>query len=509
MMVRTEPKRGDIYDRNMRIFATSLNMDSVYVNPKRIKDPQLTSRELSKILDMKEAEVLRRLTKDASFVWLKRKTSDDISKEITKLNPRAFGVIKEPKRVYPNGELGSHVLGFAGLDNVGLEGIELVYDEFLKGQPGFKITKRDAKLRELVFMQQNFVPAVEGHNIVLTIDEAIQHIVETELDRIYEDFSPKAATIIAMDPRNGQILALANRPTYDPNIFERSESESRRNRAITDMYEPGSVFKVITASAILDLDSIDPQEKIFCENGAYKIGRHTLHDHKPHGWLNFFEIIEVSSNIGTIKAAQHLGQKNLYNYIKTYGFGEKTGIDLPGEAIGMIRKPEDWSRLSMCAIPMGQEVAVTALQMVCAVSAIANRGVMVRPYMVDRIIDDKGGLIKSFKTFYVRRVLDRKTAIELTGILTGVVERGTGKNAKIEGYPVAGKTGTAQKVAKDGRYSHSKFISSFVGFAPADDPLISVIVIVDEPRPFYYASLVAAPAFGNVVKESIAYLESK
>jgi len=509
MMVSIEPERGDIYDRNMRIFATSIKRDSVYINPRMVKDKEQVARQLSDILDTDDSKIMQRLERDSSFAWLQRKVSPQTSEKINKLNSNAIGMVEEPKRVYPNGTLCSHVLGLAGLDNVGLEGIELAYDEFLKGRPGFKLTKRDAKSRELVFMQKSFIPAVDGFHVVLTIDEAIQHIAESELDKIWKKFKPKAATIILMDPKTGQVLALANRPLFDPNAFENSTADSRRNRAITDMYEPGSVFKVVTASALLDLKAVDPQEKIFCENGKYKLGYHTLHDHKPHGWLKFYEVIEHSSNIGTAKAASRMDSDVFYDYIKAYGFGDKTGIDLYGEAKGLLRSPEDWSRLSMCSLPMGQEIGVTAIQMLSAVSAVANKGVLMRPYVVDRVLDDEGQAIKSNSPFKVREVIKPETASKLADILVGVVEVGTGKKAQIKDVRVAGKTGTAQKINPNGSYSHSKFVSSFVGFAPAQDPLVAAIVVVDEPRPYYYGSLVAAPAFGSAVKQTIAYLKSK
>jgi len=509
MMMKLDPKRGNIYDSNMRVFATTIEAPSIYADPRKITDAQTTAAELSRVLEFEEAEILRRISKKGAFVWLERKVSEEKLKRVTGLGIEGIGIRNEPKRAYPNGTLGAHVLGFAGMDNIGLEGVELAYDDFLEGKPGFKITSKDAKRRELVFLEKHSVPAVDGYDVVLTIDSVIQHIAEMQLDRVCKKYKPNSAVLIVMEPKTGRILALANRPTYDPNTFENSQAEERRNRAITDMYEPGSAFKAVTASAILAEGAVRPDDKIFCENGKYRIGRHTLHDHKPHGWLKFYEVIAHSSNIGTAKAAGKLGPQKLYAYIRKYGFGQRTGVDLGGEVAGIVRPLKDWSRLSMSSVPMGQEIGVTALQMVSAVTAVANDGILMQPYIVDRLIDKQGEVIKDFSPCEVRRVIPKIARDEVAEILEGVVKEGTGKNAGIKGIRVAGKTGTAQKLNPDGTYSHSKFIASFVGFAPVEDPLVAAIVIVDEPRPYYYGSIVAAPAFKEAVEKSIAYLRTK
>lgn len=506
-----EPARGNIYDRNLKPQTSSINLKSLYAIPREIeeKDKERIASGLSRILGSDKNEILRRLKMDKSFIWIARKISPQLAEEIEQLNFPGLDFIREVKRSYPNKELASHILGYAGLDNYGLEGVELTYEEYLRGAPGRMILIRDGTRKTLPIVDEYTIPPKDGYDIVLTIDESIQYIAERELDKVFKEYKAKGASIIVMEPSTGKILALANRPTFDPNKTDGFLTESRRNRAICDFFEPGSVFKIVTAVAALEENVVKEEDVFFCENGEYKIGNHILHDHRPHGDLTFCEVIHKSSNIGVTKIAQLLGPDIIYRYIKLFGFGELLKVDLPGEVAGVAKSPRSWSKISIGAIPIGQEVCVTALQLASAISAVANGGWLMRPYVIEKIQDKDGEIIKEFKPVPIRHVISQETAVRASAILTGVVhsDAGTGKKAAIEGYKVAGKTGTAQKIDPAGGYSHSKFIATFIGFAPADDPALAIVVTVDEPRPYYYGGLVAAPVFKNVAKETLKYLE--
>jgi cell division protein FtsI (penicillin-binding protein 3) len=351
------------------------------------------------------------------------------------------------------------------------------------------------------------VQPVDGLDLVLTIDEVIQYIAERELDKAFKKYNAKAASIVVMDPHTGRILAIANRPTYDLNRRTGVSKDAMRNRAICDLFEPGSVFKIVTAAAALEEKKVTESDVFFCENGAYRVGGRILHDHRPHGNLTFRQVIEESSNIGTVKIAQLLGPDALYRYIRAFGFGSKLGIDLSGEISGMISAPRSWSKTSITSIPMGQEVGVTALQLASAISVIANGGQLMKPYIVDSVRDNQGRIIKQNKPALLRKVISVDTAMRIKKILTGVVEEGTGRMGKVAGFSAAGKTGTAQKLEPNGTYSHSKFIASFIGFAPAEDPILAIVVTVDEPHPYYFGGVVAAPVFQKVAGDAIRYIK--
>ena len=506
-LLTLEPQRGNIYDRNMRALACNLKADSLYATPPHVTEKEAAASSLSKALNVDEKKILERLCKKKAFIWVKRKLSPEEVKKVEALNIGGLDYAEERKRFYPNGSLASHILGFVDIDNKGLEGIELLYDDYLKGEVGWKAVKRDAKGRELASETTISLPPSNGYSVVLTLDEIIQHITEKALDGAYSKNKAKGATAIVMDPNNGHILALANRPTFDPNRVGDSEIECRRNRAVADCFEPGSAFKIVTASAALNEDKVVFEDIFFCENGSWNIRGHLLHDHKPHGKLTFKEVIEKSSNIGTAKVAIKIGENNLYKYIKLFGFGYPTRVDLPGEVSGLLKPPSKWSKFTISSIPMGQEIGVTAIQMACAISAIANGGMYYHPMMVREIRDEKDQSIKKFEPKSVRRVISQETAAGMKEILKGVVENGTGKKAQIKDYSSAGKTGTAQKVEPPGIYSHSKFIATFIGFAPAEDPKIVICVFVDEPTPVYYGGTVSAPVFKQIADETLKYLE--
>jgi cell division protein FtsI (penicillin-binding protein 3) len=510
LFLELEPLRGTIYDSNLKSLAVNIPLDSLYAAPNEMcdKDKEAIMRQLPAILNLDQSYLKERLYRKKSFIWLARKITPGQSRLIKRLNIKGLAFIKESKRTYPNSYLASHIIGLAGLDNVGLEGLEAYYDKYLKGEAGWAVFLRDARQKKLDLWERMAVPK-DGYNIILTIDEVIQYIAERELDKAFKTYHAKGASIIVMDPYTGAILALANRPTFDLNAYTNSDKDVLRNRAICDLFEPGSVFKIVTASAAIEEKKVSEEDRFFCENGSYRVGPHILHDHKPHGWLTFCQVIEESSNIGTTKVAQILGSDALFKYIKLFGFGSKLGIDLPGEIPGMVKEPRLWSKTSIGAVPIGQEVGVTALQLVTAISVIANGGQLVKPYIVQEIRDKYGETIKSYPTVIIHQAISLDTALRIKKILTGVVEEGTGKMAKTENITSAGKTGTAQKLEPNGTYSHNKFIASFIGFAPAEEPTIAIAVIVDDPHPVYFGGVVAAPVFKNVVSDTIRYLKLK
>lgn len=499
------PKRGVIFDRNLRKLAVSVNLSSIFLDPELIENKEYAIRELSRVLKIKEDELRRKVNEEKRFIWLARKVQPDVEKALRRLGIKGVGFIKEPQRAYPNGTLASHVIGFVGIDNDGLEGAELAFDKFLKGVVGWRYTMRDAKNREVPGYEYREIPPADGNDVVLTIDSIVQTIAERELEEHIKKYNGKAGTVIVMDPYTGDILALANRPTYDPGRIKGYPVDARRNRAICDFFEPGSSFKIVTATAVLEEDAVEAGDKFFCENGSFRWSRHVYHDHTGHGWLSFRDVIKYSSNIGTMKAALKLGEDRLYRYIKRFGFGNYTGIDLPGEVSGIVRPPSKWSKLSLPSIAMGQEVTVTALQLACAISSLANGGYYVKPRFVDRIQDRTGAIIKKFEPERMHRVVSAETAKEVREILRGVVEEGTGKNAEVKGYFPAGKTGTAQKIEPDGTYSHRKFTASFIGFLPYDEPKFVIVVVMDEPRPYYYGGTVCTPIFKKVADQLMSY----
>lgn len=501
--IEIPPLRGAILDRNGKELATNLRVPSIYAVPRLIgeKEKDAAAEKLGHLLHLKPAFVRDRLARDKSFIWLKRKVTYEEADAIKKQELPYLGVLKEYRRFFPQGDLLAQIIGFSDVDNAGIEGIERYLNRDLQGRKGLRQTKRDALGREIKAFEARQIPAIHGHQVQLTIDQYIQYLTERALDRSFTAWKAKGAMAIVMEAKTGKILAIANRPTYDPNHFEKSTPESRRNRVVTDMYEPGSVFKIVAASALLNENKITPETMIHCENGAYRYGSRILHDVHSYGSLSFADILVKSSNIGTVKATSRLKPQELNNYIEAFGFGKMTGIDLPGEAPGYVRPASQWSNTSPFNIPMGQEVMVTTLQMTVAMAVVANGGELVKPYVIERVADQEGVVIREKKPVVKRRVIRPEVAEVVRGILRRVVEEGTGKKAMIDGIPVGGKTGTAQKVLPNGRgYSHSNFISSFVGFAPADNPEFVMTVVLDDPKPLYYGGTVAAPVFKEVME---------
>lgn len=504
--VKLDAKRGDILDRNGKPLAINEYVDSIFADPRKVTDPHLCAQKLAQALNLDEKETCEQLMKNKSFVWIKRKVDRDLSDKLKQLNLPGIYFQEGTKRIYPKAELLSHVIGFVGLDGYGLEGIEASMECELAGEQGWRIISKDAKRREVAHFIPLEKPVRNGNSVELTIDEIIQYIAESELEVAVAKYRPEWAGIIVMRPYTGEILAMATRPTFNPNKFSEYPTDALRNKIICNMFEPGSIFKVVSCSAALNEQAVSYNDSFFCENGAFRIFRHTLHDCHPYGVLTFPQIIAVSSNIGVSKIAMNLGSKRLYNYLCKYGFGEKTGILLNGESGGIVRGLDSWSDLSILAVPMGQEITVTGLQVVKAVSAVANDGMLMQPYIVKRIIAPDGKVLKTFGPQQLQQVISPKTAKLMNEALKLVVKQGTGVMAALPEYTVAGKTGTAQK-AENGGYSHSKYVGSFVGYVPADNPEIAIIVIMDEPKGQSYGGVVSAPVFKEVAQKVLKYLE--
>lgn len=508
-----EPERGAIYDRNGRIFAVNVDVPSAYATPTSIRNPFLASKSLAPIIKADRVSLTRKLDRGRHFVWLDRKMDPKRAETIKEKKIEGVGFVMESKRFYPKRALFGHALGFAGLDNRGLEGVELKYDALLRGETGWWVVQRDAHGNAVFPKGFNYIAPARGRDLYLTVDEVIQYISERALDRAVASTRAKGGTVIVMDPWNGEILAMATRPLFNPNTVGTHTPSEWRNRAITDAYEPGSMFKIVTASAALEEKIVHPDEMIDCEQGRYEVTGTVLHDHIPVGVVPFRQVIARSSNIGMAKVAARLGPERFKSYIRAFGFGEPLGVDLFGEARGLVRGGKPWSKRSVASIAMGQEIGVTPLQMATATSAVANGGWLVVPHLVRLVKEgntgDTGQNEKETAKQVRRRVISEATAKEMVGILKEVVtQSGTGGRAAVPGFPVAGKTGTAQKIdPKTGHYSRTDVISSFVGFAPADDPVVTILVMVDEPEGEGWGGDVAAPVFSTIASEILYYMK--
>lgn len=514
--VSIEAERGAIYDRNGTVLAMNVEIPSVYAVPGEIRNAAAVSRKLGPILNIDPKSLAKKIDEGKNFVWLARKIEPAKAEQIRSLQLEGIGFVMESQRFYPKRALFGHLLGFAGLDNRGLEGIELKYDTTLRGEKGWLVLERDAHGKSIFPKDLNYIAPSRGKDLYLTVDEVIQHVSERELDRVVDQTHAKGGTIIVMDPWNGEILAMAVRPRFNPNTVRTHQPSEWRNRAITDAYEPGSTFKIVAASAALEEKVVDPNELIDCEEGVYPLFGTVIHDHEPVGVVPFRQVIAKSSNIGTAKVAQRLGEKRLSSYITAFGFGERLGIDLFGETPGLVRDPGRWSKRSLASVAIGQEIGVTPLQVITAFSAIANGGWVMTPHLVRQVkqidlqqVGGAGRLIKESSPQVRRRAVSEGTAREMVRILEGVVSKsGTGVKATIPGYTVAGKTGTAQKIdPATGRYSAHDFVSSFVGFAPAEDPAVAILVMVDEPEGEAWGGSVAAPVFSAIGREVLHYLK--
>ena len=502
LIVDVGASRAEIFDRNMNALAMSVPVDSAFAVPSEIADPVMVARLLGKVLDVPADEIATRLAASHSFAWIARKLPPDKAERIAALNLRGIYFQREGGRFYPKRELASHVLGYVDIDEKGLGGIEYALDDDIRTKPGKMLILADAHRRW--YDSADKAPDT-GTSVVLTLDENIQYIAEKELAQAIRDTHAIAGTVVVENPNSGELLAVANWPTFNPNAAKDSVPEARTDRAVSSLYEPGSVFKIVTLSAAIDQGITRPDEMIDCQNGAIYIAGHRIRDHKPYGLLSVSQVLANSSDVGAIKVGLRLGAPRFYDYIRAFGFGQPTGVDLPGESKGKLRRLENWTPVSVGSISMGQEVGVTPLQMINAVSAIANGGMIVHPHAV-RALRHGTQLVETQEP-EPRRVIQATTAATMRRMLEGVVLNGTGKLARLDGYTSAGKTGTAQKFdVNTGHYSAHNLIASFVGFAPINTPAVTILVQLDSPAGAHEGGSVAAPVFQRIAQQVLPYL---
>jgi cell division protein FtsI (penicillin-binding protein 3) len=497
------PKRGTVYDRNGHELAVSVAVDSIYAVTQDIAEKGSAATKLAQALGMNRQEILNKLNVERGFVWIKRKMDDAESARVKKLGLPGIYFEKESKRFYPNRELAAHVVGYAGMDNEGLSGIEFAFDKKIGGIPGKVLLKTDAKQRSFGSVEKAPVP---GEDLFLTLDQTIQYIAEQELVEQVSKSKALGGTAIVMDPYSGEILAMASVPTYNPNFYAKYPSECWKNRSILSIYEPGSTFKIITAAAALEENVAQPDETINCMNGSIVVGKYRIRDHKSYGLLSVRDIVTYSSNIGAVQLGFRVGKERFERYIRSFGFGTATDIELPGEARGILHPSSEWAAVTLANISMGQGIGVTPLQVVTAVSTIANGGYHIRPRI---ILKQRSGELEKVSYEPVSPqspILSSRTTQLIKEMLKGVVNKGTGKASQLEGFTAAGKTGTAQKIDPNGHYSHTRFIASFVGFAPTERPAFAIVVTVDEPHGQYYGGEVASPVFRKIAQKTLRYL---
>jgi cell division protein FtsI (penicillin-binding protein 3) len=509
-VIKLDPPRGTIYDARGRELAVSVQVDSAYAVPSEVRDPRATAAALAQAVPGLDAKKLaRELARDREFIWVARKLDPPVAEAVRALKLDGIHFLPEAKRYYPMRELAAQVLGYVGTDNNGLAGLELLYDEKVAGKPGLRTVLRDASGAMVVAPGLSFAEAEPGQDLHLTLDAAIQHIVERELERAVVERGASRGMAVFLDPRTGGVLAMASYPSFDPNEFGRYSSARWRNRTIMDVYEPGSTFKIITGAAALGSGMVRATDEFDCEMGSIVVYGKRIRDHKPFGRLTFAQVLEKSSNVGVIKAALIVGDQRLYKTIRDFGFGRPTGIDLPGEGSGILHPMERWGMRGKAYIAFGQGVSVTPLQLASAVSAVANEGTLMRPHVVAGIGQRDVVLVSHSENrgpAVVGHPMAPATARELSRLLEGVVIQGTGKGAGVPGYRVAGKTGTAQIPVRGG-YSHNGYLPSFVGFAPVDRPVMTGVVAIAEPQGWeYHGGQVAAPVFGAIARQVLLYL---
>ncbi len=505
--IRIAPRRGDISDRHGRKFAVNVEVDSLYAVPTRISDPEGAAAAVAGATGMRRSQVLKSLRKKRSFVWLRRRLSPEVVREIREKQVEGVGFLKENRRYYPQRELAAQVVGIASIDNQGLEGVELAYDDYLLREEIGLLVERDAHGREIFLSPPPVALLNDEAEVRLTIDEVLQHVAQKELDRGVREAGARGGTIVVLEPDTGEILAMANRPFFNPNEFQRFGPQYFRNRAIGDAVEPGSILKPVLLAAALEEGAVTLRSLFFCENGQMPFMGRVLHDVHPHGYLDSAGVIVNSSNIGATKMAIKLGAEKYHDYLRDFGFGEETEVDLPGESGGLLRPVREWSGLSISALAIGQEISVTALQTASAYAALINGGILYRPTVMREVVDDEGRVVKRTSPRKVREVISPATSRKVRETLMRVVQEGTGGDAAVEGYRVAGKTGTAQKYDPATRtYSNRKYLASFAGCAPAGDPRLVVVVMIDEPETSIWGGSVAAPVFSRVVGQALRYL---
>lgn len=509
-VVRIKRDRGIIYDRNLKELAVSVKAYSVFANPKEIDNIDKTSSFLAWALKIKKENIInklknRRLKDKKGFVWIKRKALPDEIERVKSKGLKGVGFIEESDRFYPRRELAANVIGFVGVDNQGLAGLEYEFNDYIEGEEEIVIIEKDAKGRSIKYAGK-WLNTSKGCDLITTIDEVIQHIAEKELKKAIDTADAKEGVVIVMEPSSGDILAIANYPSFNPNSFNKYGQLSWTNRTVTYSYEPGSTFKLILAAAAIEENLVRPDDLFYCENGQIEIGGIVIHDTHKYKWMTAKQIIGKSSNIGAVKIGKKIDKELFYEYIDKFGFGKKTNIDLPGESHGILKRPARWSRASLGAISIGHEIAVTPIQLITALSAVANEGVLTKPRIV-KTISKHGSIVKEFPSKPVKRVISKETGRKMTDILKYVVTDGTGVLAAVDGYPVAGKTGTAQKIDPETKsYSKKKFVASFIGYLPADAPVVSILVMIDEPKNMIYGGKAAAPVFRKIAAQVMRYL---
>jgi cell division protein FtsI/penicillin-binding protein 2 len=503
LIVDVGASRAEIFDRNMNPLAMSVPVDSAFAVPSEIADPDMVARLIGEVLDVPADDIATRIASSHSFAWIARKLPPEKANRIAAMNLRGIYFQREGGRFYPKRELAAHVLGYVDIDEKGLGGIEYSLDDTIRSKPGKMLILADAHRR---WYDSTDKAPDTGTSVVLTLDEKIQYIAEKELAQAIQETHAKSGTIIVENPNSGELLAVANWPTFNPNAAKDSPPDARVDRAASALYEPGSVFKIVTLSAAIDQGVTNPDDVVDCQNGAIYIAGHRIRDHKAYGMLTVSQILEYSSDVGAIKVGLRLGAPKFYDYIQAFGFGQPTGVDLPGESRGKLRRLENWTPVSVGSISMGQEVGVTPLQMITAVSAMANGGLIVRPHIVRE--QRHGNQVTEAQEPEPRRVIQETTAASMRRMLEGVVLGGTGKKAQLDGYTSAGKTGTAQKYDPEtGRYSTHDLIASFVGFAPINTPAVTVYVQLDSPAGAHEGGQVAAPVFKRIAQQVLAYLD--
>src|SRR5262245_1238491 len=503
------PKRGDILDRRGRVLATSVDADSIYAVPTEIAKASEAAQKLCAALadctSRERQTLIEKLGQQKAFAYVRRQIAPDQARRVAALNLDGVGFIKESKRFYPNKELASHLLGYVGIDNTGLDGLESTYDSRIRGKPGTMLVQTDARRHVFSRFER---PPTYGSTVKLTIDEYLQHVAERELHVGVRENRALGGTAIVMNPRTGEILAMANEPTFNPNTYRESDESARRNRAVQDLYEPGSTFKVVTASAAIEEKVMTPETLIDTNPGRLVIDRSRViidDNGRNSGVLSFTNVLVKSSNIGAVKIGFKVGTERLSRFVSLFGFGRQVSPDFPAENAGIVWSPEKWTDSALASVSMGYQVAITPLQMVAAVSSVANGGEYVEPRVVRAIY--RNGVRYQTPTKVVRRTITADTAATLTGIMEGVVTDGTAKLARIDNYTIAGKTGTAQKLI-NGRYSHSDHYASFVGFMPSRDPQIAIVVVLDSPKGPNgdHGGRVAAPIFKSIAEPALRYL---
>lgn len=506
-----DAQRGNILDRNHKTLAISVGADAVYALPESIKDVAGTARQLAPYLSMSETDLRRLLEGNSSnSVWLARGLTVEAAEAIRKLQLSGIRIVQRPQRYYPQGSLAAHIIGIAGSDNQGLEGIEYFYDELLRGKPGQQATERDASQRNIPGGDREFIPPEHGYDVVLTIDSVIQYLAETRIKEAVIASKSERGLALVMNPKTGEILANAIYPTFDPNYYQDFSMDRRRNIAITDQYEPGSTFKFVTAAASLDLGLTDNSRKF--ESGSFwEIGggRVRNSDGRVFGSISFLEAMERSDNITFAKLSVEMGPERFHSYIQGFGFGRRLGVDFPGEIAGTVLPPNrSGETLQWANMGFGQGIAVTPLQLVNAVSTIANGGALMKPYFVKEIRDSNGKLIEQFEPKVLGNPISQHTALQVNQLLRSVVVNGNGNRAEVAGYFVAGKTGTAE-IPEAGGYGSGR-ITSFVGYAPVDDPALAIVVLLYNPEvESAYGGVLAAPVFQDIMEESLEYLGIK